>query len=59
VSFPFHGSCTRLEIIVVSLDEGHEWKCRQNINTTFLYSLGNKEWEYWVIIWHLILFEDV
>ena len=31
----------------------------EEIDTKFLSSLGKKEWEDWVIIWHLILFEDV
>jgi len=30
-----------------------------NVDTKLFSSLGKKEWEDWVIIWHLILFEDV
>jgi hypothetical protein len=37
----------------VFLDQGEE------IGTTFLSPLGKKEREDWVIVWHLMLSEDV
>ena len=51
-----HLSCTRLGLTTISLSEGHEERMDRHIILVFTWEDGMEDW---VIIWHLILFENL